>query len=251
MDNLCIERPLYYWRLPLCGLELHERSDWRWALVILWHNIVCTYCKPIYTSLFGGQLRDNKTHVPYNRILHTKRRLYCLWCIILYEQSWLATLPVECLFNWSLMLILKLLRGTGILLYEFAAKQQIKEHELGVNTFLYKLSTSRDGRVKSTETRKGWKHKKATVLQKNCGKERLEDYSTSVVWVCNRCYHDFAVAKSCVFIPALFLYFLQAHPYLQLIFIEKILALTVHSHWEDCLFEFAVCDVWNFTPTCN
>ena len=40
--------------------------------------------------------------------------------------------------------------------------------------------TSRDGPVKCTETRQGWKHKKTVVLQKNRGKERLEAYSTSV-----------------------------------------------------------------------
>ena len=34
--------------------------------------------------------------------------------------------------------------------------------------------------LKSTETRKGCKHKKTILLQKSGGKERLEDYSTSV-----------------------------------------------------------------------
>ena len=36
-----------------------------------------------------------------------------------------------------------------------------------------------DGPVKGTETRQGWKHKKTTLLQKNCAKERVEDYSKS------------------------------------------------------------------------
>ena len=35
------------WRHSLCGLDFHERSDWR-ATVPYW--------KPIYTSLFGAQL---------------------------------------------------------------------------------------------------------------------------------------------------------------------------------------------------
>ena len=32
--------------------------------------------------------------------------------------------------------------------------------------FLWKWTASRDGPVKSTETRQGWKHKKTTMLQK-------------------------------------------------------------------------------------
>ena len=43
-----------------------------------------------------------------------------------------------------------------------------------------KLSTNRDGSIISTETRKGWKHKKIILLQKTRGKERLKDNSTSV-----------------------------------------------------------------------
>ena len=38
----------------------------------------------------------------------------------------------------------------------------------------------KDGRVKSTGTRQERKHKKTTLLHKDYGKERLEDYSTSV-----------------------------------------------------------------------
>ena len=48
------------------------------------------------------------------------------------------------------------------------------------NNFLSKLTTIRDGPVKGTETKNRWKHKKSILLQKGRGKERLEDYSTSV-----------------------------------------------------------------------
>ena len=34
--------------------------------------------------------------------------------------------------------------------------------------------------------RQGWKHKMIILVQKNCGKERLEDYSTSVAKSCNK-----------------------------------------------------------------
>ena len=73
----------------------------------------------------------------------------------------------------------------------------IKTCTVGLKVFLLKLTTSKDWLVKSTETRQGCKHKNTVLLQKNRGKERLEDYF-----------------NCCVFIPALFLYFIQANPYL-------------------------------------
>ena len=65
-------------------------------------------------------------------------------------------------------------------LYKFAAKQPRKEHKLWVKEFPSKLTTSRDGPVKSTETRKGLKDKNTILLQESCGKKTLEDYSTSI-----------------------------------------------------------------------
>ena len=52
--------------------------------------------------------------------------------------------------------------------------------------FLSILTISRNGPVKSTETRQERKDKKTTLLQKNYGRERLEDYSTSVAYLGNR-----------------------------------------------------------------
>ena len=46
---------------------------------------------------------------------------------------------------------------------------------LVVTNFGLKLTPSRDGPVKSAETRQGWKQK-TILLQKIHGKERLEDY---------------------------------------------------------------------------
>ena len=72
--------------------------------VVLWHNILCLYCKPIHicTSLFGAQLRMimKLTYiVPYDCILNTKWRLYLQWHIVLKEQIWLATLHVVVSFE--------------------------------------------------------------------------------------------------------------------------------------------------------
>ena len=50
---------------------------------------------------------------------------------------------------------------------------------LRVKNFLSKLTTIKDGPVKSTEKGR-MKHKKTVLLQIGRGKERLEDYSTSV-----------------------------------------------------------------------
>ena len=50
---------------------------------------------------------------------------------------------------------LKFLRDTTVLVNEFAVKQQEKEYKLGVKKFLQRLTTSRDGPVKSTNTRQG------------------------------------------------------------------------------------------------
>ena len=55
-----------------------------------------------------------------------------------------------------------------------------KKQQLGIKIFLQQLIISRDGPVKSTERRKGWKHKKTILLQKSRGEEKPEAYSTSV-----------------------------------------------------------------------
>ena len=60
----------------------------RHASVVVWYiAILCT------------TMHDNKTHVPYDCIIHTKRRLYCQRCIILEQQSWLATLHAAVSFQ--------------------------------------------------------------------------------------------------------------------------------------------------------
>ena len=61
-----------------------ESYDSKHTSVFLWYKLVCVYCKPIYTSLFGAQMcMTIDTHVPYDCILHTKWRLYCQRWIVL------------------------------------------------------------------------------------------------------------------------------------------------------------------------
>ena len=62
-----------------CMRDRLERYGPRHALFVLWYNIVCVY----YTMLTYTTAPNNKTHKPYDCILHTKRRLYCQRSIIL------------------------------------------------------------------------------------------------------------------------------------------------------------------------
>ena len=76
MDVQHIERLLYYWRHSLCGLELHERFDWRaaggerggqthvsWSLI---QHFVCILQARTYIAVWCSATHDNKTHVPYD-----------------------------------------------------------------------------------------------------------------------------------------------------------------------------------------
>ena len=99
-----------------------------------------------------------------------------------FIRTKLASYTIRCNFNQSSNAISKISSlGTTVPLYEFAAKQQKKEYKLGVKKFSLKISASREVPEKSTETWKVLKHKKTIQPQKSHGKERLEDYSTSVV----------------------------------------------------------------------
>ena len=50
----------------------------RYASIILWHNTVCVYAMQacVYIALWCAITHDTETQVPYDCILHTKRRLY-------------------------------------------------------------------------------------------------------------------------------------------------------------------------------
>ena len=78
MDSVHIERLLYYRRHSLCGLEFHERSDWR-ATVPDTHQLFfdTTLCVRIlqdhtYIAIWSATTHENKTHVLYDCISHTK-----------------------------------------------------------------------------------------------------------------------------------------------------------------------------------
>ena len=82
---------------------------------------------------------DNKTHRPYDRILHNTQRLTAN-NVSFNFQSWLATLWIAvCTYvhaNFSTYVEL-ILAGTTAPLHEFDAKHSRKEHKLGLKNFVY------------------------------------------------------------------------------------------------------------------
>ena len=140
MDILHIERLLCYRRHFLCGLELHERSNWSFS-----DTTLCVYTASPYSAIWCTTTRDNKTHVPYDCTLVTKRWLYCQWCII-FIRTKLASYTT-CCSVFSINRVHANIKTKG-------------------KNFFQKLTTSRDGPVKSTEARHGWNTRRLTCYRK-------------------------------------------------------------------------------------
>ena len=87
-------------------------------------NCMCTavYCKPIYTLLFGEQLRMT-TKLMY---CHTTHQTTALLMIMhrFIGTKWASYTTCCNFFRLIVYAILKLLSATTVVLYEFAAKQQ-------------------------------------------------------------------------------------------------------------------------------
>ena len=73
----------------------------------------------IYIAIWYATTPDNKTHAPYDYILHTKQRLYRQRCIVLYWSCTLILLPYIYIYCFARFLPSSKLRG--------------KEDKLGVN----------------------------------------------------------------------------------------------------------------------
>ena len=95
-----------------CKREIQlESYVFRSASVILWYKLVYTYCKPIYTSLFGVQLHMSiETHLLYDCILANKLQLHCQQCIVWLDLSWLATLHFS--LSFQSIMYAKITEGT-------------------------------------------------------------------------------------------------------------------------------------------
>ena len=108
-------------------------------------------------------------------------RLTCLGG--LWVAKWLAMLIVQFVYVGD-----KIILFIFILMHHWEAKQLCvfqlpkKAVETQATKLQWKFIACRDGPVLhvSTLTEQGWKHKKTNLLWKHGGKERPEDYSTSV-----------------------------------------------------------------------
>ena len=103
----------------------------------LTRHCVCKVQAPIYIAIWYATMPDNKTHVPYKRIHHTKWWLYCQRCIVLYEQSWLATLHVPLSFRLIIYAIIKItIKGTTCTyLFTSLTLSSQKKNKLAVKNF--------------------------------------------------------------------------------------------------------------------
>ena len=77
MDILHIEQLLYYLRLSLCSLELHESSKWRamtpdthHSRFLIQHCLHTANSYILYIALWCTTVHDNKTHVGYDYTAH-------------------------------------------------------------------------------------------------------------------------------------------------------------------------------------
>ena len=68
-----ISQTLFVWFTVALEIRLGSYGS-RHASVVLWYNIAWART---YITNWYATTPDNKTHVPYDCILHTKRRLYC------------------------------------------------------------------------------------------------------------------------------------------------------------------------------
>ena len=101
-----LSKTFLIWLRVVWKIRLESKGP-RHASVVLWYNIiVCTYCKPVHTSLLGHNYAWQKTHVPYDCILHNKQQFYC--------QRRLATLHVAVSFQLIMYINIKI---TEVLLY--------------------------------------------------------------------------------------------------------------------------------------
>ena len=89
---LQIEQLLYYWRHSLCGLDLHERSDWRTTAppppqTLIGNSLIFCY-------LVRNYMYDNKSHLPW---LHTTHLITVLLPIMYrFLQGKLTSYTTRC-----------------------------------------------------------------------------------------------------------------------------------------------------------
>ena len=112
------------------GIRQESYGPRRSSVVIL-YKIACLYSKPQHTSLFREQLLTwmTESYTSKDRFVANDASFY-------KNKVSHLKFTLQCLFNWWCTLILKLRRGTTVLLYEFATKLK-RELELWVGVTLF------------------------------------------------------------------------------------------------------------------
>ena len=103
------------------------------------YDIVCVYCKSVYTSLFGMQQRltTKLTYLIIACMYYVPKGGFSANNASFYKNK-IGQLHNTLQFQLIVYAIVKITRrGTTVLLYEIAANSQ-KEHKLGVKFFLQK-----------------------------------------------------------------------------------------------------------------
>ena len=103
---------------------------------------------------------------------------------------------------------------TAMSLLPISQPKKKKPEETKSKKFVWKLTTSKGGPVKSAETKQGWKHKKTILLQENHDEERLLLESDTVI--CKRYRVVFQSSLSTIFCSRVI--FLCFHPHVSVLF---------------------------------
>ena len=185
------------WRHSFCGLQLHERSDWRamdpdscqshsWI-----PHCVCMLQTRAYIAIcLGNNMHDDKTLVMYDCTTPQMRALLPTMHHFVRTKSHRDFRAAAVHSIYLHITVSKLMSALYFLIslseyacagtLQRATKQQNNNKKLWLKCSVKFNYKSRAGPVKSIETRQGWKHKKTILLHRNCTKVSLEDYSTSV-----------------------------------------------------------------------
>ena len=109
-----------------CAREIWlESYGPRHKSVVLWHNIVCVYCKPViaHIAIWCETIQDNKTHVPSDTKRQTMALLPTMHRFIRTKLA--SNLHIAMSFQSVVYANIKItnIRCTTVLIYELAAKQ--------------------------------------------------------------------------------------------------------------------------------
>ena len=138
MGILHIEWLHYYQRHSLCTLELHERSDC-WAMVRVIHHCVRILQAHVFIAICCATMHNKQ-----NQCTLSLRTTHQSLALLPTTYRFIRVLLTSCTTHCSVFSInhvhyylnyYYVLPYMYTLIHEFAAKQQKKEHKVGVKSF--------------------------------------------------------------------------------------------------------------------